>query len=119
MELTTGFINPLEDLAHNVDAVHRQIADEEMALMTNEERLDRMESLLLMRLVNGLETNNISVPEMQIAAKLIMENRAIKREEQKRSEEMSSLASRGEVEDMNAEMIRAKRLERMNHEEGE
>lgn len=113
------FFTPLEDLAHNVDAVHRQIADEEMALMTNEERLDRMESLLLMRLVKGLETSNISVPEMQIAAKLVMENRAIKREEKNRSDEMASQASRGEVEDMNAEMIRAKRLEGMGHEEGE
>lgn len=111
--------NPLEDLAHNVDAVHRQIANEELLLESNEERLDRIESLLLLRLVKGLETSNISVPEMQIAAKLIMENRAIKREEQKRSDEMSSLASRGDVEDMNAEMIRAKRLERMSHEEGE
>lgn len=111
--------NPLEDLAHNVDDVHRQIVNEELLLETNEERLDRIESLLLLRLVKGLETSNISVPEMQIAAKLIMENRAIKREEKKRSDEMASLTSRGEVEDMNAEMIRAKRLERMLHEEGE
>lgn len=105
--------NPLEDLAHNVDEVHRQVANEELLLETNEDRLDRIESLLLLRLVKGLETSNISVPEMQIAAKLIMDNRAIKREEAKRASELETMASRGAVEDMNAEMIAAKRLERM------
>ena len=105
--------NPLEDLAHNVDEVHRQVANEELMLESNEERLDRIESLLLLRLVKGLETSNISVPEMQIAAKLIMENRAIKREEAKHAGELESMASRGAVEDANAEMIAAKRLERM------
>lgn len=105
--------NPLEDLAHNVDEVHRQVANEELLLESNEERLDRIESLLLLRLVKGLETSNISVPEMQIAAKLIMDNRAIKREEAERAGELETMASRGAVEDMNAEMIAAKRLERM------
>lgn len=105
--------NPLEDLAHNVDMVHKQIANEELALETNEERLDRIESLLILRLVKGLETSNISVPEMQIAAKLIMENRAIKREEAMKASEMNSLASRGSVEDMEAEKMQALRRERM------
>lgn len=105
--------NPLEDLAHNVDAVHKQIANEELLLETNEERLDRIESLLLLRLVKGLETSNISVPEMQIAAKLIMENRAIKREEAMKAGEINALASRGSVEDMEAEKMRALRRERM------
>lgn len=105
--------NPLEGLAHNVDEVHRQVANEELLLESNEERLDRIESLLLLRLVKGLETSNISVPELQIAAKLIMDNRAIKREEAKRDGELGTMASRGAVEDANAEMIAAKRLERM------
>lgn len=106
-------INPLEDLAHNVDEVHRQVANEELLLESNEERLDRIESLLLLRLVKGLETSNISVPEMQIAAKLIMENRAIKREEAMKASEMNALASRGSVEDMEAEKMQALRRERM------
>ena len=105
--------NPLEDLAHNVDEVHRQVANEELLLETNEERLDRIESLLLLRLVKGLETSNISVPEMQIAAKLIMENRAIKREEAMKASEIDALASRGSVEDMEAEKMQALRRERM------
>ncbi len=105
--------NPLEDLAHNVDDVHRQVANEELLLETNEERLDRIESLLLLRLVKGLETSNISVPEMQIATKLIMENRAIKREEMKKADELEALSSRGSVEDMEAEKMRALRRERM------
>ena len=107
------FINPLEDLAHNVDATHRQIANEELSLESNEERLDRIESLLLLRLVKGLETSNISVPEMQIAAKLVMENRAIKREEAMKAGEISAQASRGSVEDMEAVKIQALRRERM------
>lgn len=93
--------------------------DEQLSEMTSNERLVRIEELLLLRLQQHLTNSDDPSPAvMQIAAKFIHEERRIRQEAMKQEAEDAKLAFRGEAEDsFNVELAAARQRE-IEHEKG-